>query len=410
MKPKTKLLFSIFFLLSFYAFGQIETYTFKRELKGIKDPWHSITLPSDVFGETTKNLSDLRIYGITSDNDTIEAPYLIKKSFKKVSKREVHFDVINTSKNANGHYITFDVPKVAAINQIQLEFKEQNFDWKVTLEGSQNQKEWFEIVKDYRILSIKNELTDFKFTKLSFPNAKYRYYRLRIPTITKPNLNTAKIAQLTVIPETYRNHAIDSLITKESKKNKKTEITVDLNLPSAVAVVKIHVKDSFDYYRPVTISYLKDSIKTETGWKHNYVPLAYGTLNSIENEGFRCNNTILKKLKINIENHDNQPLEIEKVEVKGLVFQLVARFTKFGRYYLVYGNNKVEKPVYDIRHFRDKISEELTPLTLKDAQNIIKKEQPKQQPLFSNSLWLWAIMIVVILLLGWFSLRMIQKK
>jgi hypothetical protein len=31
-------------------------------------------------------------------------------------------------------------------------------------------------------------------------------------------------------------------------------------------------------------------------------------------------------------------------------------------------------------------------------------------PLFKNKAWLWAIMIIIILILGWFSVRMLKTK
>ena len=44
--------------------------------------------------------------------------------------------------------------------QIKLSFKQENFDWKVKLEGSNDNKVWFTVVTDYRILAIKNSNTD----------------------------------------------------------------------------------------------------------------------------------------------------------------------------------------------------------------------------------------------------------
>jgi len=32
------------------------------------------------------------------------------------------------------------------------------------------------------------------------------------------------------------------------------------------------------------------------------------------------------------------------------------------------------------------------------------------EPLFKNKTWLWTIMAVIILLLGWFSIKMMNKK
>jgi len=106
---------------------------------------------------------------------------------------EIVFKTINTTRNEKGYYYTFEVPTNESINQIKLDFFQKNFDWSIKLEGSQNQQEWFTITDDYRILSIYNELTDYQFTKLSFPDSKYRYFRLLIKSKEEPNLKLVKI-------------------------------------------------------------------------------------------------------------------------------------------------------------------------------------------------------------------------
>ncbi len=80
------------------------------------------------------------------------------------------------------------------VNEIKVDFKQQNFDWRLNLEGSQNQNEWYSILDHYRILSIKNALTDFKFTTLSLPTAKYKYYRLHFNSEEKPDLAAATLS------------------------------------------------------------------------------------------------------------------------------------------------------------------------------------------------------------------------
>ena len=100
--------------------------------------------------------------------------------------------MLNTSYNDKGYYYTFEVPAKEPINQINLNFNQQNFDWKLKLEGSQKQQEWFTVIEDYRILSIKNKLTDFQFTNVSFPNSSYRFFRLVIASDIKPELQDAR--------------------------------------------------------------------------------------------------------------------------------------------------------------------------------------------------------------------------
>ena len=320
------------------------------------------------------------------------------------------FKTLNASHNDKGYYFTFEIPTKEPINQIKLQFKQVNFDWQITLESSQDQNEWFTVVENYRILSIKNDLTDFQFTKLAFPSSKYRFFRLRISSLEKPELSVVSIAQNETTDGRFRIYSIKNIKTKENKQTKQTEIDIELQMPVRVSQIRIGVADTFDYYRPMTIKYMIDSFKTEQGWKYNYGTLSSGTLNSIEENEFKFSNTTVQKLKFFINNQDNQTLTIDTIEVKGYIHELVTRFTDQATYFLTYGNKRAARPQYDIDRFSENIPETLTALQLGDELTIERDAIPVTNPLFKNKKWLWVIMTVIILLLGWFSVKMIRKN
>ena len=299
----------LFFSVCTFTYGQMEQYNYKRELKGISEQWHKIILPIEIYGETSQNLSDIRIFGVTK-KDTLESPYLLRSTAEKISINKVAFKTLNASRNNKGYYYTFEIPTVESINQIKLQFKQQNFDWRVRLEGSQDQKEWFTVVNKYRILSIKNDLTNFQFTKLTFPSSKYRFFRMLIDSKERPKLSVASVEKHEITDGTFRKHSIKKVSIKENKKSKQTEIDIELQLPASVSRIKIDISDTFDYYRPLAIKYLIDSVKTEQGWKYNYSTFKTGTLNSLEENEFKFKSLTVQKLKIIIENKDNQPLVI----------------------------------------------------------------------------------------------------
>jgi hypothetical protein len=415
MKRITKL--TVFLFLSLFLFlfvcssgyGQWSGYQYQRQLEGITDQWHKVVLPDAVFGKADTDLADLRIVGITAAKDTVEAPYLLRIKREETLRQEVDFTLLNTSRDAQGYYFTFEVPTLAAVNQVKLDFQQQNFDWRLRLAGSNDQLEWYTLTEDYRILSIRKEGTAFEFTTVNFPVAKYRYLRVFITGQEKPMLVTAQLTEQQTTAGTYRSYSPKNLVMEENTTTRQTEVT--LVLPNAVPVSQLHfnVLDTFDYYRPVTVKYLTDSTKTEQGWSYNYRTLGSGTLNSLHGNtlDFR-DDIILKKLKILIDNQDNQPLNIGKIEVKGYEYELVARFTQAADYALFYGNPTARQPRYDLTHFADKIPDDARPLTL-DAEIALPKQGASSTgPLFRNQAWLWGIMVVIILLLGWFSFRMIR--
>jgi hypothetical protein len=410
MKLRIKILTTLLFTTYSFSYGQINEYSYRRELKGRSEQWHKIILPDDIFVKLSQDLADIRIFGITAGNENIEAPYLIRIATEKITIKEVEFNTLNASHNDKGHYFTFEIPASEPINQIKLNFSQKNFDWQIKLEGSQNQIDWFTVAENYRILSIKNEITDFQFTKLIFPSSKYRFFRLLIDSKEKPELTVASIAQHEISDGTFRNYTIRKFNVKENRETRQTEIEIELKMLVPVSHLKIHVKDSFDYYRPVTIKYLTDSIKTEQGWKYNYSTLTSGTLNSIEKNEFKFSSMTVQKLKIFIHNQDNQPLTIDTIQVKGYAHELVARFTAQATYFLTYGNKAAASPNYDLDRFTDKVPETLTTLELGNELTLEKEEISLTDPLFKNKTWLWTIMSLIILLLGWSTVKMMKKN
>ena len=125
---------------------------------------------------------------------------------------------------------------------------------------------------------------------------------------------------------------------------------------------------------------------------------------------FRFKSRIAKKLRIIIQNQDNPPLTIGNLSVSGYQHQLITRFSQLATYYLVYGQQNAPKPRYDLQQFKDKIPTTLTDLSLGVQQKIPKIIEPTVTPLFTNKWWLWALMVGIILTLGWFTMKMLKES
>jgi hypothetical protein len=396
-------------LLSSISFGQYNDYRYYRNISGIKEQWHQFDLPNEIFSKVSRDLSDIRILGITNKNDSIEVPYILQVAREHQAEKNIPFALINQAKNENGFYYTVQIPAETSINQISLDFKQQNFDWKVTLEGSQDQKKWFSILQDYRILSIKNGLTDFDFTRLVFPDARFRYYRILIKTNTNPELVSSRVSLKETRQGIYKKYPAYTFAIKDDKQFKRSIIDITLMLPVPVSRLKISVKDSIDYFRPVSIQYTTDSVKTPEGWNYVYSTFQTGTLNSFEKNEFSFESQTCRKLRLIIDNMDNRPLLIDSIDIEGYLHRLIARFDQPAEYFLYYGQPKAVKPDYDISRFTEKIPANLLPLILGDEQ-LNKTTVSGNGALFENKVWLWLLMTLIIITLGWFSFSMMREK
>lgn len=412
-KNKNSWIFFALILLLFNVtnlFSQNSAYQFKREISGINAEWHLLNLPNEVFGKIRPDFSDIRILGVTPENDTVEAPYLVERTADETSEKELVSMKFNATHNEKGYFFTFEMPKEDIANQIVVHFGQKNFDWKIKVEGSQNQNEWFTVVEDYRILSIQNAQTNYAFTNIFFPDAKYRFFRLSINSSEKPNLLSGYVKQSVSRAGEYRSYSIKNFTNEIDKTAKQTILKMELPTAVPVSYLKFAVANKIDFYRPLKIEYLADSQKTEKGYFYNYALIANGTLSSFEKNELKFASTLCKKLKITIENADNEPLKIDSIWAKGTPEKIIARFNKKATYFLLYGNATASAPNYDIAVFQNKIPANLTEVSFGNELNINGKEEKKVEPLFQNKNWLWAIMAVIIAVLGWFSFKMLSSK
>ena len=391
------------------AAAQMDQYKYKRPLPQQHEQWNKLVLPNEIFGKIKHDFSDIRVLGITPGNDTITAPFLLEEASAGESTTNIPFKLINRANNNNGYYFTFETSAANTINQLDVQFKQENFDWHVTLEASQNQQQWFTLLDKYRILSINNALTHFAFTSLSFPDAKYPYYRLRINSKEVPVLQQTTLTRRQTRPGILRQYKIGSIHILQDKQRRQTHIDLSLPMPVPVSYIKIHVHDTIDYYRPLVLQYATDSFTSASGTQYGYATLASTTLNSIEKNELSFSTTVLQQLQLLIDNQDNQPLQIDSIEVKGFEQTLIVRFAQPAAYWLVYGNAKASKPEYDITHFADKLPTALNILPVGEEQSLPKSTIAAQAPLFSNKAWLWGIMIVIIIVLAGFSISMMKK-
>lgn len=408
MKLRINILLLSLLLTGSIATGQIEKYNYQRPLENVDGVWHSIPLQDDIFSKISPRFSDIRIYGITPQSDTVEVPFIVNVKQGHRTQKTIDFKLINQTKNDGGYYFTFEIPDNKEINQLKLEFKEANFDWTASLEGSHDQQEWFVVTDKQRIISIRNDHTDYSFTRLNFPSVNYRFLRLRIaPDGPAPTLLSAKITEEQFTKGSYKSYSIAEIDISQQGRH----TIADLKLTQAVPVsfLSVSVKDTIDYYRQITIQYLADSSETSAGTQYHYNTITSGTLSSLESNEFGFSTVIAKNFKISIDNRDNVPLKISSFELKGYEHELVARFTEPARYVLVYGNPNARQPSYDIVNFKNKIPASPPSVAVGPETSVTKPQSASVRPLFENQWWLWVVMGAIILLLGYFSLQMLRK-
>ena len=258
-----------------------EGYSYKRKIELQKDTlnWNAVEIPDEVYDKVKSDLSDIRIFGF-KDNDTVEVRYTIHKNPDFEFDKKQELKIINQSFSDGKYYFTVQTSN-ETLNQLDLKFRNENFDWKVNLEGSHNQSQWFTILEDYRILAIHNSETNYRFEDLFFSDSKYKYYRISLKSQEQPNIKSVYSGRSQSKDSLYfRTIEIDKLVVKTDKKNKITTVEFSLEKPLPIYSVSLNPSKIIDFNRAVTVEYLKDSTKTEKGFIKHYSYFSSGILSS----------------------------------------------------------------------------------------------------------------------------------
>ena len=343
MKLKIKSIFSLIFLgISALGFAQKNDFSFKRAIKpNPATEWNKIEIPLPMYEKLNQNFSDIRIYQLLG-KDSLEVPYLLSKtqfaSLENETTEYIGFKILNQTKTADGYYFTLESPITADIEEIDLHFSNQNFDWKITLEGSHDQKQWFSILENYRILSIQNSKTDYNFQLLAFEKTNYKFYRIFIPGKETPILQRASMQEKFTPKIEFNKLLINNIKQTNSTKDKNSVITFSLphKIPVYSLILDVEKNDAFS--RPIEIKYLTDSIKTEKGWVKNYETFYYGKIIYYGAKDFQ----------IIIENQDNAPITVKSVNAVSPKYFIYFKPKNEENYFLFYGDENSSLPEYDL--------------------------------------------------------------
>ena len=406
MKRNKWLLLACSFIGLHPACAQIKDYEYMRPVTGVsQNTWYTIDLPPEIFSHLNRNFTDLRLYSITK-SDTLEIPYLLTIQEDDIVRQKLDLPILNQTKKGTQQFVTFELKKEQAVNELSLTFNEQNFHAKVTLEGSQEQKEWYVIAEDLRIVCLRTNTINYCYNTLSFPESKFRFLRA---TIDPDVPLTLKQAALTY-QQTEKGEYKSIPVTWSSEENEygKTIATVRLAHKVPVSKLTIDIASDRDFYRTFMLEALLDSVQGQNGWLKSYDVLYTGHLTSLQPNTFGFTYELTQELRFTISNEDNSPLKIEGVSVYYPAVTLVAQIVSENNY-LVYGNKNARKPSYDLVYFTEKIPQQKQSAQLGSETYQVLPETVAP-PLLTNTLWLWVILVFAVIILGYFTLRMMKQS
>jgi hypothetical protein len=364
--------------------------------------YRAVFLDEQVYAGATQDLRDLRIV----DGKGQFVPYYIDSGYEESAERQVKYatELVGTvKKEKDTSVLDFKVTPLGEHVDIQgniltISLPQDYFLKHVEVFGSYDATAWEFVQKDdlYRTESLKKDTIDLNDTYT------YSYYRLKI-------LNNVEGLDFSQLQLSYNTSAIQ---WQDYQKNAKP--TYEMKQEAGFTDIIIQNADH--------LKIKEVQLLAAGNFKRNYEVLGPDE-EHIETEGvaelFRLNfkdatiadTTITAALpitsssfKVRINNQDDLPLDISDIQIKYNLDKVVFEDRGSESYHVLYGNDNVVKPQYDIVNFKSHIEQEGVALGSLGEQMVISEKTKESAPApkgFASKPWFSGVIIVIsVVLIG----------
>jgi hypothetical protein len=342
-----------------------------------------------------------------------EVPYILQKATPKpdsVFFREYKIFSLNI---ADKHTtLVLQNPNKATIDNIELIIKNADVTKVLRLSGSDDMKQWYVIDNDYYISDVYSNTSTAVVKIVDFPKSDYTYFKIEIPDYKSPPINILKAGYYDTHKEyaTYTELPAARINQVDSVQDKNSYVRLKFDEPQRIDKLSIQIQGPHYYYRNCYIGQLTEE-KNKNGSVKKYLQ----TLSENFTLSTNGNNTInipaitTGELYLVINNDDNPPLKITAVKSFQITNTLLAYLPKGNSYIVAFGNKRASSPTYDLANFKDSISSVKT-ISVGNILAITKNEVEAKagNTLFGNKAIIWIALVLVLLLLGLMSVRMIK--
>jgi hypothetical protein len=371
--------------------------------------FHRILLTPEIISKLGIQLHDIRIY---DDATNKEVPYVMRTEEPIQSKQLFkEYPIIEKRSEKNKFtYLVLSNEKQTKISNISLVIKNADVLKELTLSGSDNKIDWFVLKDKFTITNINNPTETSEIKILDFPLSNYTYYQVKISDKKSAPLNIIKAGYYDFNTEYGKYVEVPgaTLVQTDSASEKKTYIKIKYSANYIIDRLSFSFSGTPYFLRHATL-FEKQKMKVKRKKTETY----YAPLASFDISSTDFNSILLSTVKANdlllvIENEDNPPLTLQKINAYQLNRQLVAWLENEKSYTLFMGNEKVGEPVYDLGYFENKIPVQIPLLNVTLIESSQSTSQSFELSWFTQKRIIWIALTGVIILLGVMTMRLVK--
>lgn len=376
-----------------------------------EDGFYRTLLSPEILATVNDRFTDLRIY----DASGREVPYLIQSEIPgKITSEFIPYEIV--SKESTPRCCTSLVlrnQRKAPINNVHLVMKNAAASRSASLLGSDDQQNWFSLVDQFQINAPAAGLETEQLKIVEFPWSNYEYYLLKIADSIQAPLNivSAGYFEEQKVQGKYQELPISVESTEEADE-KKTFVNLTLNNPHIIDKIEVVVSGAKYYRRSATLFEKRHRQKSNGSREEYFSPITSFQLTSGRKAIIALDGIKGDDFKIEIENHDNPPLQIASIKAFQLNRYLTSWLSAGDHYEVRFGKSGLGAPVYDIAYFKDSIPSSAMILKLKDIQ-IASGEQGREQEsvtIFTSKTVIWVAILGIAAVLGMMSFKLVKEQ
>lgn len=409
---KINVLFS-FILLTCVTKSQLNTFDYFREIDQVKESgFYKMKIGSAIIDRP----GHYRIFEI-GEKDSLEVPHIVEEYDNSTYDKSFfrYLNIIDKSYNAGKNsYATLVIDSGVHYNSVYLNFNAPEFFKDVTLEGSDDNKNWKTIIENEKVFHYFRPPFDHYYrNKISFDSVSFRYLRVTSNDENSPRLEISS-AYIPLIEEVSNGDGEllpTGLIRTEDKAKKQTIIECSFRRMYFIGCVKLKVENEMPYRREVDVEFLTQNTSND-----KWVVFANGTISSnssnkiyFQNYSLRDANFKTIKMRIVIHNLDDRPLGNITIDAFTHEEIVKCRLESGKKYVLAYGKNNDSAPQYDLQYFKNAIPLNLKYIGAGAEQKIVHAAPEVKSPLFANKIWIWVALISGVVLIAIFTMRMMKQ-
>jgi len=366
---------------------------------------HQILLTPEVRSALQNNIDFLRIF----DTKNNEVPYVIYEGKSNNSSLK-NFTIISKTAVPNvATSVIISNENALNLDNLTLKIANTDVDKKYNISGSNDQKEWFGLVINQKVIGLNDAGENFVERDFAFPLNNYKF--LKIDFIDK---NSLPINILGVSLE--ENHSVNQSKTElqnftqkieTDKKLKQTRITITFQNQQLIDGIGFDISSPSYYLRDARILINKTRVYKKS--TENFVEnISAFQLNSKSKNRFDIQSFFAKEFIIEIDNQDNPALEIKTIHLFQSPVSILTDL-KSNEIYTLKTDSTWSAPQYDLASSGIDFNQNYPVATLSNLEKIEQsKSKETAKSFWQTPLFMWICIVLAVTIIGYFAIGLIK--